>query len=350
MHNENTKIISISGGLGNQMTAYATYLAVKKYNPFDQYYFEGIAYMFDAVDSIVSQWNGYELKRIFGLKLPDILDAFSTEERNVILTDLHQNDTWNNSWEDLYSVYLEILHKHGLDFMMYENIEKCPSFKAKMKMKLKHAIYWPSKSIFSFKIKNLIRRLARNANAGYSGLCEKREGNWYFPIVLDAMKSKFLLTDIQEELRTSFVFPDILDEKNANLLKNIHITNSVAIHARRSDFLQYNNDCYKYGYFKRCVKYIRRHVEDPVFFIFSEDSDWCKSNCSVFGLNENGDTIYFIDWNKGNESYRDMQLMAQCKHNIITKSSFGWWASFLNENPNKITCSQYGLYYTNHKF
>ena len=35
-------------------------------------------------------------------------------------------------------------------------------------------------------------------------------------------------------------------------------------------------------------------------------------------------------------SYLDMMLMSRCRHNIISNSSFGWWAAWLNDHPDKL--------------
>lgn len=47
------------------------------------------------------------------------------------------------------------------------------------------------------------------------------------------------------------------------------------------------------------------------------------------------DAIY-VGWNKGDESYKDMQLMSLCKHNIIANSTFSWWGAWLNNSENKV--------------
>ena len=67
--------------------------------------------------------------------------------------------------------------------------------------------------------------------------------------------------------------------------------------------------------------------------VFSNDMAWCESYLP--GLLP-GKKVVYVDWNKGAESYVDMQLMSLCRHNIIANSSFSWWGAWLNRNPQKV--------------
>ena len=146
---------------------------------------------------------------------------------------------------------------------------------------------------------------------------------------------------IENEIRKAFVFPPIKDKLNSQALKQIQETQSVAVHVRRGDMLSVNYHIYVNGYFQRATKHIKSQVQNPVFFVFCDEdtSSWVKQHTKTIGLDSFKDKIVFVDWNQQKDSWRDMQLMAACKHNIITNSSFGWWGSWLNPNPNKITCS-----------
>ncbi len=144
-------------------------------------------------------------------------------------------------------------------------------------------------------------------------------------------QSEKYFKNIGEEIRKEFIFPKFVEKDNIEILKKIESTNSISIHIRRGDYLNhplYSNIC-SIKYYERAINYIKTNVENPVFFIFSNDIDWCKES---FYFEES----YFIDWNLGEKSFRDMQLMSSCKNNIIANSSFSWWGAWLNENPNKI--------------
>lgn len=130
-------------------------------------------------------------------------------------------------------------------------------------------------------------------------------------------------------LRKKIIY-DVSKKKYFNLIKE---KNSVSIHIRRGDYLNHNdifgNICTE-EYYKRAINLVFEKIDDPYFFIFSDDIKWAKNN---FGYLEKS---FFLE---GNKDYEDLFLMSECKHNIIANSSFSWWASWLNKNPEKIIIS-----------
>ena len=78
------------------------------------------------------------------------------------------------------------------------------------------------------------------------------------------------------------------------------------------------------------MEIIENRIENPVFFVFSDDMDWVKLNFST-----KQETV-FIDFNDALTNFEDLKLMSSCKHNIIANSSFSWWGAWLNQNPDKI--------------
>lgn len=125
-----------------------------------------------------------------------------------------------------------------------------------------------------------------------------------------------------------------LSVQNENYLSDIENTESVSIHIRRGDYLKPEVQK-KYGniatdeYYTKAIERILKLVENPRFFVFSNDISWCKNNLNL-------KNVCFVEGNNGKDSFMDMYLMSKCKHNILANSSFSYWGAMLNNNGGKI--------------
>lgn len=111
-----------------------------------------------------------------------------------------------------------------------------------------------------------------------------------------------------------------IDQKYGDILKG-EIT---SIHVRRGDYYHEldNHPMMSMYYFKRAIDQIGKNSR---FLICSNDIEWCKSRFK-------GDNFTFAE----NESaIVDLYLQSMCTNNIISNSSFSWWAAWLNAHPNK---------------
>jgi hypothetical protein len=128
--------------------------------------------------------------------------------------------------------------------------------------------------------------------------------------------------DCRDEIRKEFQFREKLQAFEGN---------AVAVHIRRGDYVHPKSPflvCTPF-YYEKAISYIQSKVENPVFYVFSEDIEWCKKNVKIR-------EPHFYIGSSGKPSSYDMQLMSLCKHNIISNSSYSWWAAWLNQNPEKI--------------
>lgn len=142
-----------------------------------------------------------------------------------------------------------------------------------------------------------------------------------------------MVESVREEVTNLFQFGAFVDKQNKLLEKKIRTCNSVAIHVRKGkDYLASSlfHTC-AIDYYNSAIDLIRKQVDNPQFFVFTDNTEWVKDNFSFFDyelVNHNPS----VGW--GN--HFDMQLMSNCKHNIIANSTYSWWGAFLNQNPSKI--------------
>jgi hypothetical protein len=122
-------------------------------------------------------------------------------------------------------------------------------------------------------------------------------------------------------------------EETLKKYSHSHSNNStVSIHVRRTDYLalsdvHLNLDM---SYYEEAMSHFS--AENSTFVIFSDDVEFIRrepvfQKCNHKHIVTSEDDEYCF-W-----------LMAACEHNIIANSSFSWWASYINSNPNKIIIS-----------
>lgn len=239
--------------------------------------------------------------------------------------------------------YFKENEKCYLDISLYD-INNCHNgyeIEKIFPLKIEHIKIYAFKNIFLRILLKVTKLFLKNIKIIYE---EKRDKS-ALENLNDIKKGRYLFltgfwgsekyfVNIKEKLQTLYTFPELNEEKNLEIAKKIKNKESVSVHIRRGDYLLPENRVYSelidFSYYEKAIKIIKESVKKPVFFIFSNDIEWCKENLKL------EEEIYYIDWNKGENSYRDMQLMSMCKHNIIPHSTFSWWGAWLNQNPNKI--------------
>lgn len=162
-------------------------------------------------------------------------------------------------------------------------------------------------------------------------------------------KKIFLLDDIyldgfwQNELYFKEIESEIREElikllyqndnvKKTDLKNKIENENSIAVHIRRGDYIKKNSIYTNLGesdYYDKAIEHIRDKVENPVFYLFSDDTEWIKEKYR-------GKEFVIVEDYEGKSEQEDLILMSKCKHNIIANSSYSWWAAWINCNNKKI--------------
>jgi hypothetical protein len=145
--------------------------------------------------------------------------------------------------------------------------------------------------------------------------------------------------DYEKQIKKMFrVKTEPQDDANKKMLDQIISENSICIHIRRGDYVtnthtnKFHGTCSE-DYYQKAIDTLLKVVQNPVFFIFSDDIPWARENIAkLVGKHE----VVCADQNDANTDYEDLRLMYNCKHFIIANSTFSWWGAWLASNKEKI--------------
>lgn len=118
---------------------------------------------------------------------------------------------------------------------------------------------------------------------------------------------------------------------SSEVLKMVKSRNSVAFHVRRGDFVKLGHTL-PAMYYLRAKALVEQKITNPIFFVFSDDYLWVKKNIPF----RESDRIFYIDEICNLEDYEQLFLMSRCYAQVISNSTFSWWAAWLNQESDKI--------------
>lgn len=107
--------------------------------------------------------------------------------------------------------------------------------------------------------------------------------------------------------------------------KLIHESSSICVHIRRGDYIKYGSayvDLSSTNYYRDAIKIAKEKYPTGKLFFFSDDLDFVRNH---FGDSDS----YYVDCNRGSESYLDIKLMSMAKVNIMANSTFSYWGAYI---------------------
>lgn len=285
------KIQLLSGGLANQIRQYVLVRFAERYRPEDTWFFDDSYFFAEQVH------NGYELDKVFGLKLNLLSHYFEAGVWDKIVRNRKKGIILPQTLLDM-----------GMPIVLFEGrlYEDQEPFSGEILMP-----DYPKLGFHPEYVALPYENIYYHAEWGAK--------NWF--------------SAYEQENLSELVFPPLPDARNLEYARLIKESFSVGIHVRRGSFLWelLGSVVTNEAYMSACKEVLSAHP-DAHFFIFSDELDWCKAHEKELGFNLAAHTTY-IEGNTEPNNYIDMQLLSMCRGIIRNaKSSFSQVAGWLDRN------------------
>lgn len=201
---------------------------------------------------------------------------------------------------------------------------------------------------------NKIRKI--NAVGFKTKLYSEKAPTVYDPCVLNITRDTYYKGNWQSEkyfIKYRKELLDILTPKEERSISVRRIcaemqqSNSVAVHIRRGDYVEIGCQL-NMEYYNKAICMMKSMITEGkvVFYIFSDDMDFCKNYFAELGNAVAGSIEFrYPKYTSDDYTLDDLLLMSNCHHMIMANSSYSWWAAWLNKYEDKIViCPELGMW------
>ena len=126
-------------------------------------------------------------------------------------------------------------------------------------------------------------------------------------------------------------FPEELTRPLVDELNKISNANAVCLAIRRYEEVPKPGlRILDRDYYRQAMARIEQQVDNPHYFVFSQDMDWARRN-----ITSKHPVTFATEKGPDEGVIQDLYLMTRCRHYILSNSSLHWWAAWLNDSADK---------------
>lgn len=194
-------------------------------------------------------------------------------------------------------------------------------------------------------VRFLSRKLGRNILLPqYKFIVEKEPPRFQKELVEERLKNVYLegywqseeyfedfKNQIREDFKITTKMPDAVEEELRQMQQDTDNLIFIGIRRYQDCVTTAPGMVLEEDYYNKAIQLMESKITNPKFVIFTQQPDWAKAH--IVAKNP----IMFAKPKEGELStIEDMYLMQNCRHAIISNSSFYWWGAWLNKNEDKI--------------
>ena len=137
---------------------------------------------------------------------------------------------------------------------------------------------------------------------------------------------------LREELRERLLPREPLPERSQETKQEILDAGerSVFVTVRRTDYVgKPFHLVLPMEYYREAAATVAAKVPDPIFFVFSDEPEWCEANFSLAYRTRIAGNFHRTVGNHLGREDAELYLMRLCRHAIMANSSYSWWGAWL---------------------
>lgn len=152
-------------------------------------------------------------------------------------------------------------------------------------------------------------------------------------------QSKNYAEKIHETIKHSFTLKHEFEVVISDFRRLLQDDDFIAIHVRRGDYFcnpeiqRWHGICTA-DYYEKGIKYLKSRFPNFRFALFSDDVEWSRANIrgaeSILSVSQyakqNGIEL---------RASQELSLMSECKHFLISNSTYSWWGQYLSSSHDK---------------